>query len=167
MAAARVPVQDIHAGREAFARDLEIALKGASPAERGWAVPNDLTLLVPLFARTADGNMDAYLLKLFFDHYSNGPPSAQFVNPLTLSYSYLDDVMWVPYIEGHPDIAFHANYNNERQLICSSTTLEFYKVNHSVREEHVWRTGEMTFLATIAAIKVGLLPPFYKRRSTK
>mgnify|MGYP001548397211 CR=1 FL=1 len=165
---APVPIQDVHAGREAFARDLESALKGASPCERGWAMPNDLTLLVPLFASNSAGSCDAYLLKLFFDHYSNGPPSAQFVNPLTLSYSFPGDVVWVPHIEGNVSIAFHTNFNNnQNQLICSSTTLEFYKVNHGVDEKHIWHAGQMTFLSTISAIKAGLAQPYYKGRSTK
>lgn len=164
---APVFVQDIHAGREAFARDLGLALKGASLAERSWAVPNDLTLLVPLFAHSSAGTCDAYLLKLFFDHYDSGPPSAQFINPLTMSYALPDDVKWVPRIEGHPSIAFHTNYSNQGQLICSSTTLEFYKVNHSVEERHIWRRGEMNFLTTISAIKAGLAQPFYKGRSAQ
>lgn len=160
-----VPIQDVHGGREAFARDLEKVLKGASPAERGWASPNDLTLLVPLFAEAPSGAIDFYLLKLFFDHYSSGPPSAQFVNPVTLTYSYPNDVCWVPRSEGHPSIAFHTNYDQKLQLICSSTTLEFYKVNHSVEERHVWRSGQMTFLTTISAIKSGLAKPYYKGRA--
>lgn len=164
---APVFVQDVHSGREAFARDLEIVLKGASPAERGWAVPNDLTLLVPLFASAAAGTSDFYLLKLFFDHYDSGPPSAQFVNPITMSYSFPGDVIWVPRIEGHTAIAFHANYSNQGQLICSSTTLEFYKVNHGVEDGHIWRQGQMTFLTTISAIKAGLAQPFYKGRLTQ
>lgn len=162
---APVPIQDIHRGRDAFARDLQKVLKGASPAERGWAQPNDLTLLVPFFAQAPDGSSDFYLLKLFFDHYADGPPSAQFVNPATLSYSYPDDAKWVPRSEGHPSIAFHPHYNNERQLICSSTTLEFYKVNHDVNEKHIWRPGQMTFLSTLAAIKAGMATPYYKGRS--
>ena len=164
---APVPVQDIHAGREAFASDLQDALKGASPATRGWAMPNDLTLLVPLFSPSVNGNSDSYMLRLFFDHYSNGPPSALFVNPLTMSYSFPGDVMWVPLIEGHSAIHFHTNYGDGGQLICSSTTLEFYKVNHSVEEQNIWRPGHMTFLSTISAIKAGLTLPYYKGRSTK
>ncbi len=164
---APVFVQDVHAGREAFARDLEIVLKGASPAERGWAAPNDLTLLVPLFASATAGTCDAYLLKLFFDHYASGPPSAQFINPMTMSYTFPDDVKWVPRIEGHPAIAFHTNYSNQGQLICSSTTLEFYKVNHRVEDRHIWCQGKMNFLTTISAIKAGLAQPFYKGRATQ
>lgn len=163
---APVPLQDVHGGREAFARDLATVLKGADPTERGWAVPDDLTLLVPLFPVNAVGKCDAYLLRLFFDHYSNGPPSAQFVNPLTLSYVFPQDVMWVPRIGGHSSIAFHTNFNNRLQLICSSTTLEFYKVNHAVAEEHIWRPGQMTFLSTLAAIRAGLMLPYYQGRST-
>lgn len=161
---APVPVQDIHAGREAFAQDLDLALRGHSLAERGWAMPNDLTLLLPLFATAIGGGSDIYFLKLFFDHYSNGPPSAQFVNPLTLSYTFPGDVMWVPEISGNQEIACHTNYNNGGQLICSSTTLEFYKVNHDVKAQNIWRPGERTFMSTISAIKSGLAQPCYKGR---
>lgn len=160
-------IQDIHAGREAFARDLDLALKGTSPSERGWAMPDDLTLLVPLFAYKEDGTCDAYLLKLHFDYYASGPPSAQFVNPETLAYTHPGDIRWVPHSQGHAAIAFHTNYDNQGQLICSSTTLEFYKVNHSVEERNIWRHGEMTFMSTIAAIKSGLSAPYYKHRSVQ
>lgn len=160
-----VPVQDTHAGREAFARDLDLCLRNGTLADRGWAKPDDLTLLVPLFAERPEGQRDLYLLRLFFDHYSNAPPSAQFINPLTLSYSFPQDAMWIPLIENHPAIHFHTNYSGAGQLVCSSTTLEFYKVNHSVDERHVWRPGAMNFTTTIAAIKSGLAPIYYRRRA--
>lgn len=158
-------VQDVHAGREAFARDLERALKGASPAERGWAVPNDLTLLAPFFCERADGSIDFFLLRLLFDHYASAPPSACFVNPATLSYSHPADMAWVPRIEGHSSIGFHPSYSGGGQLICSSTTLEFYQVNHGVEDKHRWRPGEMTFMTTLAAIKSGLAKPYYIGRA--
>jgi len=161
------PVQDIHAGIEAFARDLKKVLKDSSLVERGWAMPDDMTLLVPLFASYSGENCDAYLLRLVFDHYSEWPPSAQFINPLTMSYTFPDDVKWVPNSEQHQEIRFHTNYSKRGQLICSSTTLEFYKVNHSVKEEHLWRAGQMTFMSTIAAIKSGMSPQYYKGRSTE
>jgi hypothetical protein len=161
---APVPVQDIHAGREAFARDLQAVLKGLSLTERGWAMPNDITLLVPVFALHPLGHYDAYMLELVFDHYASGPPLAQFVNPQTLTYRHPEDVVWVPRCEGHPSIAFHPNYNNGRQLICTSTNLEFYKINHDVAEQHIWRPGQMNFMSTLAAIKANMTQPYYKGR---
>lgn len=161
---APVPVQDVHAGRAAFDRDLAAALRGQSLNDRGWGKPDDLTLLIPLFAVAPNLSVDFYLLKLFFDHYPKGPPSAQFVNPATLGYTHPADAKWVPRIEGHASIAFHTNYNGI-QLICSSTTLEFYKVNHDVKEQHIWQEGRMTFMSTLAAVRSGLAQPFYKGRA--
>jgi hypothetical protein len=163
---APVPVQDVHAGIEGFRRDLERALGAGSLLDRGWTKPDALTLLVSLFAVHDEAHPDLYLLRLYFDHYPKGPPSAQFVNPLTLSYSFPQDAMWVPKIESSPTIHFHPNYNNSGQLICSSTTLEFYKVNHDVAPENVWSPERMNFLNTIAAIKAGLIAAYYRGRST-
>lgn len=164
---APMPVQDIHAGREAFQRDLQSVLKGDTLTDRGWSQPDDLTLLVPLLVENApQGQADLYLLRLFFDHYPKGPPSAQFINPITMTYSHPDDLRWVPKCEGSPDIHFHPNYNSTGQLICSSTTLEFYKVNHEVKPEHVWDPQRMNFLTTLAAIRRGLSPAYYKGRWT-
>ncbi|GAB1414110.1 MAG: hypothetical protein LC131_06400 [Anaerolineae bacterium] len=159
-------MQDIHAGREAFQRDLQRILGESTLADRGWAKVDDLTLLVPLLAETEHGQVDMYLLRLVFDHYTKGPPSAQFINPLTMGYSYPQDVAWVPRSEGAPHIAFHPSYNGGVQLICSSTTLEFYRVNHDVAAGHVWDPERMNFLTTLAAIKSGLVPSYYRGRAT-
>ncbi|MBK7614473.1 MAG: hypothetical protein IPJ08_08385 [Burkholderiales bacterium] len=164
---APMPVQDIHAGREAFQRDLQAVLKEGTLADRGWLKPDGLTLLVPMLVENAaQGQVDLYLLRLMFDHYPKGPPSAQFINPLTMNYKFPDDVLWVPKCENAPDVHFHPNYNNCVQLICSSTTLEFYRVNHDVKPEHVWDPQRMNFLTTLAAIRRGLASPYYKGRWT-
>lgn len=162
---ASTPVQDIHAGREAFQRDLKSVLKESTLTERGWAQPDDLTLLVPMLVENEpQARADLYFLRLFFDHYPKWPPSAQFINPIAMVYRYPEDVCWVPRCEGAPDIHFHPNYNNSGQLICSSTTLEFYKVNHSVNPEHAWDPQRMNFLTTLAAIRRGLVPAYYRGR---
>ena len=92
----KAPVQDIARGRDAFADHLRRALKGRSLDDVGWAQPDDLTLhSVPLFATTARMTCkDAYMLRLYFDHYPSWPPSALFVNPLTLQYSLVEDAKW-------------------------------------------------------------------------
>lgn len=162
-----MPVQDIHAGRDAFLCDLQSILKDDTLTDRGWAKPDDLTLLVPMQVENPlHGGADLYLLKLFFDHYPKGPPSAQFINPLTMTYVYPDDLRWVPRCEGATDIHFHPNYNNAGQLICSSSTLEFYKVNHAVEPQHVWDPQRMNFLTTLTAIRRGLAPAYYRGRWT-
>jgi hypothetical protein len=162
----KAPVQDITQGQQALTRDLERVLRGRTLDDLGWAKPDDLTLLVPLFGTTAAGRKDAYLLRLYFDHYPTWPPSAQFVNPLTLEYRVSDDAKWVPQSNGHQEIAFHKDYTGKGQLVCCSLTLEFYKVNHGVEEKVVWRGDTQTFFATIAAIKRALVPPYYSGRST-
>lgn len=161
---APVPAQDIHAGREAFQRDLARALRDATLADKGWVKADELTLYVPFIAEAPDGRADLYLLRLVFDHYPGGPPSAQFVNPLTLAYSYPQDACWVPRSEGANHIYFHPNYSGSGQLICSSTTLEFYKVNHDVAPENIWNAERMNFMSTLAAIRSGLSLQYYRGR---
>lgn len=160
------PIQDVHAGRQAFARDLERYLDGRSLTELGWDRPDDLTLLVPLFAILPSGERDLYLLKLVFDYYPAHPPRAKFINPLTRDYQVGLDIMWVPRGEGMSDLGFHANYNNGGQLICSSMTAEFYEVQHHVEPGHVWVPGKHNFLSTIAAIRRGLVPAHYRGRTS-
>lgn len=160
----KTPVQDIAHGQAAFAADLSRFLGQRTLDEVGWAKPDDLTLLVPLFATRADGGKDPYLLRLYFDHYPTWPPSALFVNPLTLTYKYPDDVQWVPQASYHRELAFHTNHPGSIQLVCCSLTLEFYKVNHSVDEAVTWRQGKHNFVSTIAAIKRALISPYYVGR---
>jgi hypothetical protein len=162
----QAPVQNVAQGRQAFADHLKRALGNRTLDDVGWAKPDDLTLLVPLFATRSEGNKDAYLLRLCFDHYPVWPPSTQFVNPLTLDYRLTEDARWVPQAPGHQEIAFHTNYNGSGQVVCCSLTLEFYKVNHSVEKDLVWQGDKQTFVATIAAIKRVLLPPYYVGRSS-
>ncbi len=159
------PVQDVVRGQQAFDRDLERALRGDTLDDRGWARPDGLTLLVPLFGTTAAGGKDAFLLRLGFDHYPTWPPSAQFVNPLTLEYRVGEDGKWVPKATVGNEIAFHTNYRNtDGQLVCCSLTLEFYKVNHHVDDAVVWNGEKQSFAATIAAIKRALAQPHYAGR---
>ena len=142
-------------------------MRGRTLDEFGWAKPDDLTLLVPLFGTKANGHKDAYILRLYFDHYPTWPASALFVNPLTLEYRFPDDLQWVPNAPGNPQIAFHTNYGgNSGQVVCCSLTLEFYRINHSVEANLVWEGDKQTFLATLAAIKGLLVPPFYSGRAS-
>ncbi len=153
-------------GQQAFAEHLKRVLGNRTLDDLGWASPDGLTLLVPLFGTTAAGGKDAYLLRLYFDHYPTWPPSALFVNPLTLGYRFPDDAKWMPNAAGHSEIAFHTNYSGGGQLICCSLTLEFYKVNHSVEEKVIWHGDRHSFPATIAAVKRILVPPYYVGRSS-
>lgn len=158
------PIQDVHAGREAFDRHLERYLDGRTLGDLGWARPDDLTLLVPMFGTLSSGQLDFYLLRLFFDCYPRFPPRAKFVNPITLDYDPARDTMWMPRSEGPPELGFHTDYNGLGQLICSSTTAEFYEVQHSVDPAHVWSEERHSFMSTIAVIRKGLSPAHYRGR---
>lgn len=160
------PIQDVHAGRQAFARDLERYLDGRCLTELGWESPDALTLLVPMFGTFASGERDLYLLKLVFDYYPKHPPRAKFINPLTRDYDVARDIMWMPRTEGVPDLGFHPNYNQSGQLICSSMTAEFYEVQHHVEPAHVWSPERHSFMSTLAAIRKGLSPVHYRGRAS-
>jgi hypothetical protein len=147
---------------------LPLALRGRTLEEAGWARPDPLTLLIPLFGVCGDGTRDDYLLRLHFLYYPDWPPSAQFVNPETRTYRHPDDVRWLPRIDGTGEISVHAQYDapggGKVQLICASVTLEFYQVLHSVEERLVWDSRVQNFSAALAAIERVLRQPFYKGR---
>jgi hypothetical protein len=141
------------AAREALDRDLVKSLRG-----RSYQRPDSLTLFVPLFGNPDSESPDLFLLRLQFSYYPEWPPSAQFVNPLTRQFDKTKDAIWLPRIEGNSRIQVHADYNNGMgQLICSSMTVEFYKVRHSGNESEAWTTTH-TFAATINEIEMGLRP---------
>jgi hypothetical protein len=151
----------------AFETDLATVLHGKTAAEVGWQRPDPLTLLIPMWATIAADAPDLYLLKLQFGYYPEWPASAQFVNPLTRAYNAEIDIAWLPRIENNSRIQVHAKYDwNGRkiQLICSSTTLEFYQVRHGGKEGEVWNHNHQNFFATISEIKAGLFAPFYRGR---
>jgi hypothetical protein len=161
-------IQDIHAGKAAFERHLAMATSTRSLAERGWICHDDLTLLVPLRAINPKSfEVDSYLLRLTFDYYPDNPPGAMFVNPETLVFAGPDDAPHMPLCESSPQVHFHLNYPEYGPMICASTTLEFYKVNHGVNEQHRWDGKQRTFLDTIASVKSGLNEPFYRGRQVK
>ncbi len=157
------PVPDQTRGAEALREDLPKVLQRRTLEEAGWCQPDLLTLLIPLFAQRDGQTTDFFLLRLYFNCYPIWPPSAQFINPQTLKYVVSVDKKWLPKIEGSPEIAVHDNYSNQGiQLICSSVTLEFYQVGHSVKPEHIWDEKHQNFSATLAAIRHGLTQSFYK-----
>jgi hypothetical protein len=163
-------------------------LGGRSLESAGWARPDPLTLYVPLrgyaspatvpaygfdpseppaageqpFAGGPDG--DEYLLRLYFSHYPDWPPSARFVNPATRQFGPGDNA-WLPAISGTNEVAVHASYGQPpgQQLICCSATLEFYLVGHGVEDRHRWRPGS-SFAITLNILSRYLRPPTYTGR---
>jgi hypothetical protein len=144
--------------------DLPLILKGMPLEQSSWVRVDPLTLLVPVAGIRADCEPDLYFLRLQFGYYRTFPPSAQFVNPLTLRYDASKDKAWLPKIDGNPEIAVHADYQNKGQLICCSATLEFYLVGHTVEPKHVWDPKSQNFAATLNAVRRGLRSNFYKGR---
>ena len=168
MSAAPAPVAvNPREATQALDEDLPKVLKGRTVADAGWRRPDPLTLLIPLWATAPTGSHDFYLLRLHFGYYRDWPPSAQFVNPRTLTYSIGSDTLWLPKIEGCSELRIHSAYDHsgrKLQLICCSNTLEFYEVRHGVKQQHLWNGKTLNFAATLNAICRGLGPAYYKGR---
>jgi len=167
--AKEVPVPNTPArAQAALDADLPRALLGRTLEDLSWERPDPLTLFIPLIGIREDETRDSYLLRLNFLYYPDWPPSAQFVNPEARTYSYPDDILWLPKIEGTSEIAVHAQYDvpggGKTQLICASVTLEFYQVLHAVAAHLVWDSKLQNFSATLAAIQRVLRKPYYKGR---
>jgi hypothetical protein len=156
--------------RRVLDEQLATMLGGESLADWGWARLDALTLLVPLVGVRESGESDAFLLRLGFGYYPEWPPSALFVNPSTLRYSYPDDAPYLPLIQGTQELQVHQKYEvpgGSGQLICASVTLEFYVVSHSVNDEHIWNPERQNFAATINGIRQWLKPPYYNGRQRR
>jgi len=156
--------------RRVLDEQLEMMLAGKSLADWGWARLDPLTLLVSLVGVRESGESDAFLLRLGFGYYPEWPPSALFVNPATLRYSYPDDAPYLPLIQATQELQVHQKYDvpgGSEQLICASVTLEFYIVNHSVTDEHIWNPERQNFAATINGIQQWLKPPYYSGRQRR
>lgn len=152
-----LPKIDVQAGAEALELDIPRVLQlleADSLEQLGWSQPDKLTLLVPMYGER-NGVRDDYMLKLGFKAYRRWPPSAQFVNPATLSYTHPEDQKHVPRLtsdECHSHTAYSKPGGGTLQLICCSAVLEFYEISHDVKEEHIWRETN-TFYTTIMAIR--------------
>jgi hypothetical protein len=146
--------------------DLPVVLKGASLDDVEWMRPDPLTLVVPLIGGRPGTAGQLYFLKLNFGYYRAWPPSALFVNPMSLQYDKTKDKIWLPNISGCQEIAVHPDYQEKGQLICCSSTLEFYMVGHGVEAKHMWDPKSQNFAATINAIRRALRSDFYKGRQT-
>lgn len=161
-AANQTPVANPARGIESFARDLAVVLAGKALDDLSWARPDDLTLFIPMQSRAAD----LFLLRLQFQFYPEWPPSAIFVNPLTRNYVIGADAVWLPKINA-PHLQVHQNYaGKDRQLICNSSTVEFYELGHSVEQRHVWNEQTSNFALTIHTINSALRGEHYGGRQS-
>lgn len=155
--AGEAPTLNPKAGLVAFEEDLEriLRLEGASkPEDLGWRRHDKLALLVPMEG-VKNGQTDRFLLRLGFQAYRDWPPSAQFVNPETLTFVRGMDNHHVPQLtsgECQTHIAYSHPNGTQIQLICCSATLEFYDVLHSVEPRHVWDPRN-NFNSTITAVR--------------
>lgn len=184
-----VPVPaEFQQARGTLDRHLGSVLAGRSLEAVGWQRPDPLTLYVPLRGYTsgtpafaygfdpsepaADGEHafigapegDDYLLRLYFSHYPDWPPSARFVNPDTKQFG-PGDARCLPMISGANELHVHAAYGGPggSQLICCSATLEFYLINHAVEDRHRWRPGS-SFASTLNVLSRYMRPPAYTGR---
>jgi hypothetical protein len=185
-----VPVPaDPGQARAAVDRHLAQALAGRPLESAGWQRPEPLTLYIPMrgfttetgassygFDPSADPTAagapfagvpagDDYLLRLYFGHYPDWPPSALFVNPATRRFA-AGDERWLPMITGASEVHVHAAYPNCGQLICCSATLEFYQVNHQVEDKHRWRPGS-SFASLLNVLSRYMRPPRYSGRQAQ
>lgn len=158
-----MPVPVPARGIAALERDLPIITRGCTVEDLGWCRPDDLTLFIPLWSR--EGHF--YLLRLQFHCYPDWPPSAQFVNPRTGAYVFGEDKIWLPTIQA-PHLAVHADYSNtKKQLICNSSTLEFYELRHGLdKPEHIWNSETMNFNHTLSTIRQALRSEHYVGRQS-
>lgn len=150
------PTLDLAAGRAVLSEDLPRALEllgVSSEAELGWRKTDNRTLIVPIRGQV-NGHVEEYTLRLQFFTGRDWPPSAQFVNPITLQYTFPDDVSHLPILQS-PEVHVHPQYQSASetlQLICCSATLEYYSVLHGGDNNILWQPKD-TFLTTIAAIE--------------
>ncbi len=150
---------------EALEKHLRVVLQGQTLESVGWKQLDPLTLLIPLQAVREDGGTDDYYFRFGFAYYPEWPPSVRAVNPKTLRYDYPADVRWLPSVERCSEIGFHPQYNaSVGQLICNSSTLEFYQVRHSCEPWHLWDAGRHTFALTLNVLRDCLRPPYYRGR---
>jgi len=160
------PIANVQLGREKLEQHLPLVLGDQSLEQRGWTRLNAVTLVVPVHAGL-DG-ADDFFLRLGFEYYGEWPPTACFVNPVTLSFAPDGDLYWLPVMIGDPGFAVHAKHayeNQTNQLICCSFTADFYLILHSVQPEHIWDCKRYNFGATIHRVERALRSEFYKGRA--
>jgi hypothetical protein len=162
------PTQDLVAGRAVLEADLPLVLDvyGAARLEDlGWRREGLRKLIIP-FSGGQGKETDTYLLRLDFRAGRDWPPSAQFVNPQTLTYNGLADQHHLPQLRS-PEVHVHPQYQapvllQPIQLICCSATYEYYDVLHAGDAALLWQNTD-NFLITLSAIGRAMAQHYHGR----
>lgn len=150
-----------------FTKDLDQLWASGQPARREWRLVriDDLTVVIEMPARSPEGALDPYYIRLHASHYGPHPPQARFVQPD----SWQDapgGSRWLPRLEDLPGwFALHATYGYAEgpgQLICFSFNLDYYRSNHTPEPSQVWTQGRHTVAATLNRIHEMLGPAHYR-----
>jgi len=122
----------------------------------------------------ADLHEDDYYVRLGAEYYDKWPPTASFVKPETWVLA-TASTRWFPTIQvqGIDWFGLHAPYKANHngtiielpQLLCFTFTAEYYMVQHSPREDSVWRQGYHTLAATLTRLAEVLQQPHYRGAS--
>ena len=162
------PTQDLAAGRAVLEADLPLALevnRAACLEDLGWRREGLRKLLVPFTGRQGE-QTETFLLRLDFRAARDWPPSAQFVNPHTLTYNGPADQHHLPQLRS-PEVHVHPQYPTPVlpqpiQLICCSATYEYYDVLHGGDAAVLWRNTD-NFLITLNAIGRAMAQHYHGR----
>jgi hypothetical protein len=157
-----------------LAYDLELLWSTGRPTGMGWVQHASATLgplytVVQLPAKRSDGGIDDYYVKIGAEYYDSFPPTVAFVQPETWVQAGPGS-KWLPTIGAVPWFGLHPNYNfpgeaAPRQLVCFTSTAEYYMVGHSPPESTVWQQGKHTVAATLYRLAEVLQPPYYLGRA--
>lgn len=163
------PTINLAAGRHVLAEDVPRVLAGreqSSLEALGWRQIGDRKLFIPIFGTIA-GSTEEYLLRLEFMTARDWPPSAQFVNPATLTYEVTRDQVHLPQLN-HAEVHVHPTYQSPVsqtpiQLICCSATLEYYDVLHGGDDAILWQNTD-NFMQSLSAIRRAMASASYLGR---
>ena len=162
-----------------FDAHLTMGMNGALARRYGWSATrlSSLSAVVNLTAVTTGGEHHPYFLLLGADYYDLYPPQAVFVIPPKQTEagaaSWMparDRSRWLPTVDPaklNNELQIHASYayevdgNQQRQLICSSMTFEYYITPHAPTETQKWRQGRHTLVALLSRLSDALTGDSY------
>ena len=129
----------------------------------------DLKLQADLWSFDERGaKLDDYHAVLDMSYYRTWPPGVTFVNPETMKFDPVKDLMWLPKVAQKPeglDIQFHPNYGYPNgvagQLVCNSMVLEYYESSHNPTPVQRWNPSTNNFGTTLHTLQIVLRKPYY------